>query len=162
MHLRHICIYAAAVAFTAAPAFAGHIVPGLWETHVEPTSEDPYMAKLPPALKAQMKAGATARLCITPQQAAREDFAFSRTSSCKVENMQSSGGALRADILCSRGKVTIKTHYDIRYDSMQHYSGTITMETDANGKQTVRTSKLDAHFVSADCGGVKPIEIPAQ
>lgn len=162
MRLRLICIYAVAIAIPASPAFAGHIVPGLWETHVEPTSEDPYLAKLPPALKAQMKAGVTARLCVTPQQAAREDFAFSRTASCKVENMQTSGSALKGDVSCSRGKVTVNTHYDIAYDSMKHYSGSITMETDANGKQTTRTSKLEAHFVSADCGGVKPLEIPAQ
>jgi hypothetical protein len=161
MHLRRIAMFTTIVV-TAAPAFAGHIVPGLWETRVESTGEDPYLAKLPPALKAQMKAGATARLCVTPQQASREDFAFNRTSSCKVDNMQSSGSALKGDVTCSRGKVTIKTHYDITYDSMKHYSGTITMETDANGKQTVRTSKLDAHFVSADCGSVKPIEVPAQ
>jgi hypothetical protein len=161
MRLRHICILAA-IAIPASPAFAGHIVPGLWETRTEPTGEDPFTAKLPPALKAQMKAGVTARLCVTPQQASRDEFVFNRASTCKVENMQSSASALKADIVCSRGKVTMKTHYDIAYDSMKHYSGTITMVTDANGKQTSRTSKLDAHFLAADCGGVKPIEISAQ
>lgn len=162
MHLRLIGIFAVAIAFTAAPAFAGHIVPGLWEIRSEPTSEEPYMAKLSPALKAQMKAAATARLCITPQQASRDDFAFGRVSACKVENMQSSGSALKADVICSRGKVTINTHYDIAYESMKHYSGTITMDTDSNGKQKTRTTKLDARFLAADCGGVKPIVIPAQ
>ncbi|MGB8601676.1 MAG: DUF3617 domain-containing protein [Rhizomicrobium sp.] len=159
MQSRPFRCFAVAAALMAGPAFAGHIVPGLWETTSEPTTPEPYLEKLPPALQAKMKAASivTVRLCVTPQQAARDGFVFSRTSDCTVENIQPFANRLKADVVCTRNQTMLTTHYQITYETPKRYTGTVTMDVVSKNAQKSRSAKLDAHFVSDDCGAIKPL-----
>ena len=154
----------AALVVAAAVALpASHIKPGLWEVKIDTGHAMPDMSNMPPQVQAQMRAhgmqmmgggGMTARKCITPADASAGKPAMGHSKDCRVENVKSSATAFSADMVCT-GEMKGRGHVEITFESPVHYYGTTSMHGMAGGHPIDNTTKIDARFVSSDCGKVQ-------
>jgi hypothetical protein len=159
---------AAAVAAIAAPAMAGHVLPGLWETSIKSDMGQAMgnMQNMPPAVREKLKAkgiqmngnGITTRYCVSPEQANKDKFDYGQHGDCKVENAHFAGNVFSADSICTHGQMTMRGHVQMTFESQRHYFGTVAVNGNAGNMPINSTTNIDAHFVAADCGAVKPRE----
>jgi hypothetical protein len=97
----------------------------------------------------------TMRVCITPEQAAR-DFAPPTESRCKIDSRDRDGNTLRMKMNCS-GEPASTSDIEMTFASDRAYSGKVVVNTVDKG-QTRRIDITQAgRWVAADCGGVKPM-----
>ncbi|ODU07891.1 MAG: hypothetical protein ABS84_15250 [Rubrivivax sp. SCN 71-131] len=162
------------------PAHAQRIAPGLWEMKMNMASPDgklqqqmaamqKELAQLPPEQRKMMeemmarqgvgidaaKGMHAARICISKEQAERDELPADPDGRCKYERMQRSGSMMRFAFTCSdpqsRGEGEIKLQGDKAYSSR--------MTTETTGPQG-RTERMEinqqARWLSADCGTLKP------
>ena len=103
-------IIAAAATLVAAPAFAGPINPGLWETTTRMTLVS--MPNMPPQALAAMKQPHTIRYCVTAAEAAAGPQAAMKNSDCKIQKYTMGSGTFEMAMTCrgmrmqSRGTFT--------------------------------------------------------
>jgi Protein of unknown function (DUF3617) len=97
----------------------------------------------------------TMRVCITPEQAAR-DFVPPTESRCKVDSRDRDGNTLRMKVSCS-GEPASTSDIEMTFAGDRAYSGKVVVNTVDKGK----TRRIDitqaGRWVAADCGGVKPM-----
>jgi hypothetical protein len=99
-----LSLAAAGAAHAASP-----IQPGLWEMTTGIDTID--MPSAPPAMAQAMRQPRTARICITPEQAAQGPKSIQQADkSCKVARYDMAGGKYVADVVCRRPTVTMTTH----------------------------------------------------
>lgn len=94
----------------------------------------------------------TVKVCITPEQAARDEMPQS-DSKCKQTRNERSGDTLRFAFTCENGS-TGEGEYT--FASPREHSGKLTINSVHKGK-TVRSEMTQSgRWLSADCGAVKP------
>lgn len=179
-HLIALCLLAQGpLAGSAAQAQPGRMQPGLWEQSVTMKSASgqmeaqmaqmqQQMASMPPEQRKmveQMMArqgvgmGAagqphTVRLCITPEQAERQDVA-QHDGNCKQELLQRSGNTLRYRFACT-GEHPTSGEGEYTLASPTSYSGKASVLTQVKGKPEKMDMTTQGRWVSADCGAIKP------
>ena len=168
----------------SSPAVAQKLAPGLWEHSMTMKSSDPRMAEgmarmqkemanLSPQQRQQMEAmmaaqgismgvgaGAggpaiTAKVCITPEQAARDEMPPPADGDCKQTSMQRSGNTLRVKFTCT-GKRQATGEGEYTLESPKAHRGRTTVEAVEGGKTVRMDMNHTGRWLSADCGAVKP------
>jgi hypothetical protein len=166
------------------PAQAQKLAPGLWEHSMTMKSSDPRMAEgmarmqqqmaaMPPEKRKQMEAmmaaqglqmgagtGAggpaiTAKFCLTPEQAARDEMPPPSDGDCKQTQVQRSGNTLRMNFTCS-GKRQITGEGEYTLESAKAHRGRTVINAQEGGKSTRMEMEHSGRWLSADCGAVKP------
>ena len=84
-----------------------------------------------------------------------------RQSDCVMSNQSFSGHTYSMDMSCP--KSGNKGHITATWDTPESSHGTTHMELNANGRSMTMDSTMSSHFVSSDCGAVKPgTPVPVQ
>jgi len=149
--------------------------PGLWEQSMTTKDEkmnkamaqmQQQLASMPPEQRKQMEAmmaqkgvsmggpgGAiTAKVCITPEQAARDEIP-AREGKCKRTSSERSGNTFRFAFTCEDGG-SGEGEYTLQ--SPKAHSGKMIMNTVRNGKTERMEMQHSGRWLAADCGAVKP------
>ncbi len=162
------------------PAQAQKIAPGLWEIQMKLSSADgrlqeqmarmqKELAALPADQRKMMeemmarqgvaldaaKGLQSVRVCISKEQAERDELPADPEGRCKYERMQRSGSTLRFAFTCtdpaSRGEGEIKLQGDKAYTARM-----TTETTDKRGQVQRVEMNQQARWLSADCGSIRP------
>jgi hypothetical protein len=159
----------AAAILVPAMALASHGKAGLWQITVTMDMAGmpamPDMSSLPPEAQARMKAmqmqmsghSMSIQHCMTAQEVSMEKPDFSKmghNKDCSATNVQVSGHAFSADMVCKGGDFVGNGHMQVAFDSDEHYSGSSTMSGDAHGHPMNVKESFDGKWISADCGSV--------
>jgi len=165
--IRVVLIGAMVGAVVSAPAWASHGKAGLWEIKIQSDMGQmpgmPDMSKLPPEVQARMKAagvqmngggGMTVQHCMTQAEVNAQNPNMTHNASCKATNVQRNGQSFSADIVCT-GHMNGTGHVQFTFDSPEHYYGSESMTGTAEGHPVSHSMKMDARWISADCGSVQ-------
>lgn len=162
-----ICCLAGVSAF--AQAAPPPIKMGLWESSVTTTMGG---ITIPPDVAAKMQAmgrpvpggphTTVTQSCMTPDQwdKAMADMNKQGDSKCTLTNKSMDAHHLSFDQSCTSSHGgTFSGHFDMQFDNDEHSHGTMNMKGTSSGGQPISIdATLTSHFVSADCGEVKPGE----
>jgi len=167
-----------ALALVAAPALAQSppIKPGLWEMKqlsmevdgkpMPSMAQMPQLAQLPPEVRKQMEAqmkaqgidmqGGGIRTCISAEMLKQNQWGQNQgqgQQDCKMDVLERSGSTWRWKVQCKEGQGEGSTVFngDAGYTSDMHWRGT------AKGQPQSMKTKVQARWLGADCGGLKPI-----
>ena len=187
MNARRRLVLACALALPSVAALAQqpHIRPGLWEETVTmkmsgaqadaaaaqmkarlaamPPDQRAAVEKMMAARGLDMSTGGAphvVRVCYTKEQLDR-GFTPGRDSRCSRTNASTSGNVTQYDFACASGQHTITGHGTLTTmgDAAFAFSSVSDSTTDKGSMHM--TNDIAGKFVSGDCGGVKPIEVPA-
>jgi len=146
---------------------------GLWEitsagkASGPPPIPDEVLARLPPDRRAQVLAsvqGAAGkpialRQCVTAEKVSQGLQVDRARADCQRKVVSSSASEMSVHQECSEpsgGKVSFDMHFAWASD---HVTGTVHMVM-THGAQTMSTDRtIEGHWVSADCGAVKDVEM---
>ena len=133
------------------------------------------MAAMPPEQRAQMEAmmkqhgagmgagmakGGNIRICVSPEMAHRDTPVIDRDGRCQPATVNRSGNTMTYEFSCTNNGVTTagKGSSTVSGDVIStHVDSTI---REASGKTSAMQSDTEMKFVSADCGDVKPPDLP--
>lgn len=151
------------------------ILPGLWETKVEMSSESgqfeqamaqaqQMLESMPPEQQEMMKemmagrgmafnlADRTFETCIT--QADIEQFDIAETEEgCTQSFEETEEDHFRITIQCDDNGTSGEGEYIVNSD--KSYTGTMVMQVDMNGQQDTMTMEQEGRWLSSDCGAVE-------
>ena len=173
------CLAALLLACAALPAVAQEIKPGLWEISSQFTSPDGKMqaamssmqerlGNLPPEQRAQLEqtlrqngvqldigGGGKLRtkMCMTKEMAARKEFPVQQ-GDCTQQYTPQAGGKGLVSFSCTKPRLSGTG--DITMIDDRNYRATMRVTSAEHGNQVVDTS-VTGHWLSADCGGLKPL-----
>jgi hypothetical protein len=176
----------AALAFFAAaspPLLAQSTAPGLWQIENKmggnPELEramaqmQAQLAAMPAAQRQQMQAmmgqsgvsmaagGAMAvKVCITPAMAARQQLPTQTQGDCTSTIDSRSGNTMKVSFVCTNPPSSGQATYT--FESDKAYTMKMAMKSSANGQAQNMTMDAKGQWLSADCGGVKPITLPTK
>lgn len=137
---------------------------GLWQSEV--TSTVTGLENTPMAAYAQSQSGRThiSQSCMTPESWKQDIQGFNekqRNRNCSVANAHQDPDKITFDEVCDTGGGSkSEAHFTILIDNAEHAHGTGTMkiaEAQLPQPMTINTN-IVAHFMSSDCGDVKPHE----
>ncbi len=172
-HSMFALILACGIAQTAAAAGRD---PGLWEFKTkaqvegQPQAGMPDLSKIPPEQRAQVEAmmaqrgmsigadGMTIKMCVTPEQAARDDsyqprHAEGANSDCKSTH-QRSGDTITFESTCTKPR-PMKSSGKVTISGSKSFSGYTDSETPAPPRKT--HVEFSGRWLSSDCQGIKPL-----
>lgn len=184
LHVATLNAIVLAALLAAAPAQAQKLAPGLWEHSMTMKSSDPRMAEnmarmqqqlaaMPPEKRKQMEAmmaaqgmnmnlaaGAggpaiVAKVCLTPEQADRDQMPPPADGDCKQTSMQRSGNTLRMKFACT-GKRQATGEGEYTLEGPKAHRGRTTIESQEAGKTVRMEMDHSGRWLAADCGAVKP------
>jgi Protein of unknown function (DUF3617) len=105
----------------------------------------------------QMGAGGSVRHCISAEMLKRQQWGQGQQG-CQITSTSRSGSTWRWSGHCKQPPGSLEGSTSLQGDTA--YRSEVKMKTERNGKAHVMTSTVDARWVSADCGAVKPIAVP--
>lgn len=167
-------------AAAASNAQAQKLVPGLWENSVTLKSGDGRMeaamaqmqerlASMPPEKRKQMEAmmanqgvglgggggaATTIRVCISKEQAERQEMPAATEGRCQRETLERSGSTLKFKFTCSDPASTGEGSYT--FSSDKAYSGNLVVNANRNGRDMRMDMQQQGKWLGADCGALKP------
>jgi hypothetical protein len=170
-----LCLLGAATA-----VHAQKLTPGLWENTITLKSGDGRMdaamarmqeelAKMPPEQRKQMEAmmanrgvamggagGApnAIRICMSKEQAERNEVPQGSDGRCKRDSLVRSGSTLKFKVTCSEPQGTGEGSFN--FSSDKAYSGNMVMNVTREGRAMRMEIQQDGKWLSADCGTLKP------
>lgn len=175
---RHIGSSLILLAATQA-AHAQKLSPGLWENTVTIKGDarieaamarmQEQLARMPPEKRQQMEAlmasqgvglggpgGAhnTVRVCISAEQAERQELPQVSEGRCKRESLERSGNTLKFKLTCTDPAGTGEGSFTFTSDKA--YTGLMVMDVTRNGRATHVEIQQAGQWLGADCGGLQP------
>ena len=180
----HALPAAAIVLLSTAPcANAQTQAPGLWEHTFTMKSQNGEMERAMEQMQQQMAAmppeqrrkieemmasrgvtmgakGTTAKFCLTKEQAAKPAEP-QLNADCSRQQLTRSGNTLKYRFECSKPQ-PVQGEGELTYAGDKAYSGTSTVTTTAKGQPQQMRMEMSGKWLSADCGAIKPIALPAQ
>lgn len=170
------------LACLSASAWSQKLAPGLWEQSMTMKSASGQieqqmsqmqreMAKLPPDQRKMMEqmmgsrgvgmgAGpgqpTTVRVCVTPEQAARDELP-QHDGRCKQTAMERSGNKLRFRFACS-GEPPTSGEGEYTFESSKAHSGNVVINTAVQGRPERMEMQTRGRWLAADCGAIKPLK----
>jgi hypothetical protein len=166
---------------SSATTFAQTTAPGLWEMQKE-VGDTPEMAKatadmqkqlaaLPPAQRKHLEAtlsqsgismrpggAVTVRVCITPEMATRFVLHSHPEGNCTHTIASRNGNSFILKFACKNPPTSGEDSYTFYGDKA--YSMKRVMQSIRNGKPETMRTEGRGKWLSADCGNIKPIQIP--
>lgn len=164
---------------TALSAHAQKLSPGLWENTITLKGDarmdaamarmQEQLAKMTPEQRQQMEAmmagrgigiggpgGApnTVRVCISQEQAERQELPQAGEGRCKRESMERSGNTIKFKLTCTDPAGTGEGSFTFTSDKA--YTGSMVMDVTRNGRATHVEMQQSGQWLSADCGGLQP------
>jgi hypothetical protein len=166
----------------SANAFAQTQAPGLWavqskmggnpEMDKAMAEMQKQLAAMPPAQRKQMEAmmgkngmsvapggGMSVKVCITPEMAARAEMPTQTQGNCTHTITSRSASTLKMKFVCTNPPSSGEGTYLFNGDKA--YSMNMVMQSTRNGKPESMTIDGQGQWLAADCGSVKPIQMPA-
>jgi hypothetical protein len=161
-----------------------HVRPGLWDETITIKTDDPRanaameqmkakLASMPPEQRAAIEkmmashgmaptpggAPNAVRVCITKEQIAR-GFTPDRDGRCSRVNVSTSGNVTKFDFTCVSANDNISGHGTLTTMGDSAFAVSTTADSTSQKRAMHVQSDIAGKFVSADCGDVKPIEVP--
>jgi hypothetical protein len=122
------------------------------------------MPQIPPEQLAKMRAAGvnvpmnnsfTTQHCVTPEEAAAaKPPTMGRSKECQMGKVNVAGGAVSGDMTCSGEEMKGTGHFQVSYDTPEHYTGQMMFSGDAHGHHMDMTNKFEGKWLSASCGTV--------
>lgn len=169
MSLAALCCFVALTFALAAPASAQSRKPGLYETTSEMSWQKtpfPPGMQIPPQAAAAFAGGKhTMRACVTQEEIDRYgDVAPQTRGNCRVINVSKSVHSMKAEMVCTgpmAGKGEIHASWSASGQSRGsvHFVGTMQMGPQPTPIEW--TMDYTSIYKGPDCGGVKPVAVPA-
>jgi hypothetical protein len=153
------------------------IRPGLWESRPIETLMDGQplpkappidLQQLPPQVRAQMQkqmqaqgielgAGGSVKHCISADMLKRQDWGQAQ-GGCQITTQSHEGNTWRWQGRCQQppGQMQGST----RFNGDTAYLSEVKMTTQRGGKTQVMQSRVEARWLGADCGAVRPLQPP--
>ena len=134
---------------------ASGIKPGLWEIQTQTALPGgmvmPDISQLPPEVAAKMAqhgislrggsgGGVSARVCVTREQAARDEPPQPPDSRCRNTSFRKSGNTINWQMVCNDGGRSMTGRGTMTLDSAESYSGSTTMTVSDPQHGTLSTS----------------------
>jgi Protein of unknown function (DUF3617) len=129
------------------------------------------LASMPPAQRKQMEAmmgksgvnigqgGAiSVKACITPEMASRMDLPSQNQGDCKTTIVSRSASQMKMNFVCTQPPSNGEGVYTFSGDKA--YSMKMVIHSTQNGKPHSMTVEGQGQWIAADCGAVKPVELP--
>jgi hypothetical protein len=135
-------------AFFQAPA-TPPIKMGLWESSGVVKMSGPNM---PPAVAGLADRNMVAHVCYTAESYQRA--MTNQQKDCVRSNENWGAKAWSFDLSCRGGKMT--GHVEMQFDGTEKVHGKVHMTMDAGGHAMMMDTDMTMHYLSADCGSVKP------
>lgn len=167
--MRKLSYVAAATALLLSfAADAGHRRPGLWQITIQSnfTKGGP---QIPPDQLAKMQqlgmkipgmggGPQTMQMCLTPEQAAKDDNPDPGRGDCQVLNKTWSGDHFSGDLVCHGREGDMHGHIDAVASGDTSYTATSHIEGNNPhlGGDFAMDGQSSGQWQSADCGSVKP------
>lgn len=167
---------ATAVVLAAVPLFAlaqtPPIKPGLWEVKSEgvadgqkTASPGDRLASLPPAVRAQVEAsmkqkgiavdaGGLSRICFSKES--MDPARWGASANCKTDYGARSSASWKWHSVCSQPEMTIDG--EAIFASPESYRVNTTSTITLRGETRTSQRSVQAHWLGADCGDLKPFE----
>jgi hypothetical protein len=177
-------IVAAAVLGLASSAGAQTLKPGLWElTHKMQTSSgqmeqqmaqaQKQMANMPPEQRKMMEemmarqgvkmgpggpgGGTTMKICMTKEMVERNELPTQR-GDCKTTQQARTGNTMKVAFTCSNPPSSGEG--EITFAGPEAYSMKMVVNTSMQGKPEKVNMDGAGKWLSADCGTIKPVQVP--
>jgi len=176
--------FATTLAFTALPAAAQTMKPGLWEMTQKMGGDhgakmaaaqaemQKQLAAMPPEQRKQMEkmmaqqgmamapgaapgGGMATRICVSKEMAARNE-APAASGDCKQETLSRSGNTTKFKFSCSNPPSSGEGEVTIH--SAESYTTRMKVTTQHKGKPETMTMDSQGKWLSADCGNLKPMK----
>ena len=178
-------VLAAALVLVACAAGAQTLKPGLWEvSHKMQTSGDAkgqdrmaqmneQMAKMSPEQRKKVEemmgkngakagsggpgGGVNVRICMTKEMVERNELP-AQQGDCKTTQQSRSGNTMKMAFSCS--KPPSSGEGQVTFVSPEAYTSKMVMTSMASGKPQKIDMEGSGKWLGADCGSIKPIELP--
>ena len=156
-------VLTAAVLLAATPALAMHGKVGLWEITTKTSGVGMAAVQLPPQVRARMAARGikmpsgntiTVQHCMTAKEVSLDHpppMPKRGGQECKMANMKVAGQSVSADMVCSGKNMQGTGHFQMTYDSPEHYAGKMSFSMNANGHQMAMSNSMEGRWISASC-----------
>ncbi|HJU70313.1 MAG TPA: DUF3617 domain-containing protein [Paucimonas sp.] len=148
---------------------AGQMKPGLWEMTIKSDAMK-NMPKIPPEQIEKMRqmgidmphlqdGGMVTRVCITKEMAERgEPSEFQqKDAECKSRNMQHSGNAYSADIVCDGPNMKGTGKVQGTFSGNESFTSSYDFRGTAQGRPVSHHQDANGRFLNANCGNVAPV-----
>jgi hypothetical protein len=167
----------------ATSVFAQSTKPGLWEIQTRmggnPQMDQAMaqmqqqMANMPPAQRKLMEdmmaqqgvnigvgkgGGMSVKVCITPEMAARQELPAQTEGDCKTQITSRTATTLKLSFTCTNPPSSGEGSYTFRGDT--GYDMAMRVKTSQNGKPVNTTMDGTGRWLGADCGKVRPVQLP--
>lgn len=129
------------------------------------------MASMPPAQRKMMEdmmaaqgvkmgsgGGMTVQVCITPEMAKRQEVPSQNDGDCTTTVQSRSGNTMKATFNCKNPPSSGEGTYVFRGDT--GYDMKMLVKTVEGGKTVTTTMEGSGRWLGADCGKVRPIQLP--
>jgi hypothetical protein len=165
MCLAALCCFFALTALASAQSRK----PGLYETTSEMTwQQTPFPAgmEMPPQAAAAFGGGKhTTRVCVTQEEIDRYgDVPPQSRGNCQLTNVSKSGNSMKAEMTCTgpmAGKGEMQASWSASGQSRGHVHFLGTMQMGPEPTPIEWTMDYTSIYKGPDCGGVKPVALPA-
>jgi hypothetical protein len=183
--MKHPYLVAAVLmAACAGTASAQSLKPGLWEIATQMQGTGPggdamaeaqkQMQSMPPEQRKMMEAmmakqgvqmgikpggGMTIKICMTKEMAERNEVAR-QEGDCTHTNSQRSGGTMKFSFVCK--KPPSSGEGQVTFTSPEAYNTKMAITSTHQGAPTKTEMQSSGRWLSADCGSVKPLPMPAK
>lgn len=104
--------------------------------------------------------GVIAKMCITPEMAAKQQLPIQQHGNCSYRHAPAVGNTMAFSFSCTNPKANGEG--SATFASSTAYTSTMRVTTDATGASETVNIASSGRWLGADCGGVKPIMLPAQ
>ncbi|HEX8614767.1 MAG TPA: DUF3617 domain-containing protein [Telluria sp.] len=182
-----IAVFCAA-AFCISPAFSQTMKPGLWESTSKTTSQNPQIAQAMAMMQKQLasmtpeqrkamgqmagQSGApqfdmnadgslTIKMCITQKMIddAGGNFLGPQDGNCTHKKSPLAGGTQSFSYACTKPQASGEGK--VSFQGGTAYTSTMTMTSSVTGQQDTMVMEGKGKWLSANCGGIKPIDVKA-
>lgn len=167
----------ALLAYAAGTLPAPPIKTGLWEVTTkmldadgkpQTPPEQAALANMPPELRARMEemmkargaslpdANGATKVCHTKDSFNSGSWqALAASAGCTTDFSGQSGNNWKFHSSCA--KLQAESDGEVVFSDPEHYSSKVTTKSSLMGKQNTQTRVMEAHWVGANCGDVKPL-----
>ncbi len=174
-----LVVLASAAALAAGSAYGAslNVKPGLWETTTQsqvsgmPPIPPEDLARMPPEARARMQAAMqssmnamnkarTVKYCVSQDEInkgfAAEEARHGNSENCQRMVVSSSANAQTVHLTCTGDGETTTGTINIVAANPETVSGAFDFDVSGHGNSMKMHSTLSSHWLSADCGAIKP------
>ncbi|MDB5966096.1 MAG: hypothetical protein JWQ72_2596 [Polaromonas sp.] len=180
----HTVLLTATLALACASAGAQAMKPGLWEINSKlggsPEMDkamaqmQQQLASMPPAQRKQMEdmmarqgvgmsaganGGMAAKMCLTKEMADRQQMPMQQQGNCTTSTSDKTASGMKMKFTCTNPPSSGEGQFTFTGDSA--YTMKMTVNSSAQGAPRTTTIDASGKWLTADCGSIKPMAIPA-